>query len=104
MPAIHGAKPQSSQSNLTPTYEFIFHLVKGLGYKYEHTLVLLKHDPKSLNPLEGSGYLRRIRDYPRPSSLDSQEMSLICMSFKGLTFTVGSMARDSFDRCAQLYL
>jgi DNA modification methylase len=40
-------KPQSSKSNLTPTYEFIFHLVKGLGYKYEHTLVPLKHSTKS---------------------------------------------------------
>jgi DNA modification methylase len=40
-------KPQSSKSNLTPTYEFIFHLVKGLGYKYEHTLIPLKHDTKS---------------------------------------------------------
>jgi len=36
-------KPQSSKSNLTPTYEFIFHLVKGLDYKYRHTLAPLKH-------------------------------------------------------------
>ena len=39
-------KPQSSKSNLTPTYEFIFHLVKELGYKYEHTLVPHKHEYK----------------------------------------------------------
>ena len=31
-------KPQSSKNNLTPTYEFIFHLVKTKDYKYEHTL------------------------------------------------------------------
>ena len=31
-------KPQSSKNNLTPTYEFIFHLVKTRDYKYEHTL------------------------------------------------------------------
>ena len=39
-------KPQSSKSNLTPTYEFIFHLVKGLDYKYRHTLAPLKHSTK----------------------------------------------------------
>ncbi|MDB2411878.1 DNA methyltransferase [Litoricolaceae bacterium] len=31
-------KPQSSKNNLTPTYEFIFHLVKTKDYKYQHTL------------------------------------------------------------------
>lgn len=31
-------KPTSSKTNLTQTYEFIFHLVKSLDYRYEHTL------------------------------------------------------------------
>ncbi len=30
-------KPSSSKSNLTPSYEFIFHLVKSLNYEYEPT-------------------------------------------------------------------
>ena len=31
-------KPSSSKTNLTPSYEFIFHLVKSLNYEYEPTL------------------------------------------------------------------
>jgi site-specific DNA-methyltransferase (adenine-specific) len=37
-------KPQSSKNNLTPTYEFIFHLVKTKDYKYEHTLAPQKNN------------------------------------------------------------
>ena len=40
-------KPSSSKTNLTPTYEFIFHLVKELGYKYDQILAPLKHTTRS---------------------------------------------------------
>jgi len=43
-------KPQSSKSSLTPTYEFIFHLVKELGYKYDHTLSPMKHTTRPSHP------------------------------------------------------
>jgi DNA modification methylase len=43
-------KPSSSKTNLNPTYEFIFHLVKGLGYKYQHTLLPQKHTSASHAP------------------------------------------------------
>jgi DNA modification methylase len=44
-------KPSSSKNNLCPTYEFIFHLVKSMDYKYNHTLIPLKEDTKpSLAP------------------------------------------------------
>ena len=39
-------KPSSSKSNLSPTYEFIFHLVKTNEYKYYPTLAPLKHSTK----------------------------------------------------------
>ena len=39
-------KPSSSKNNLCPTYEFIFHLVKSMDYKYNHTLIPLKEDTK----------------------------------------------------------
>ena len=39
-------KPSSSKSNLSQTYEFIFHLVRSLGYKYRHTLSPMKHEYK----------------------------------------------------------
>jgi len=39
-------KPSSSKTNLSQTYEFIFHLVKSLNYKYQHTLGPMKHDYK----------------------------------------------------------
>ena len=39
-------KPSSSKNNLCPTYEFIFHLVKSMDYKYNHTLAPLKEDTK----------------------------------------------------------
>jgi DNA modification methylase len=39
-------KPSSSKSNLSQTYEFIFHLVRSLGYKYQHTLSPMKHEYK----------------------------------------------------------
>ena len=35
-------KPSSSKTNLTPSYEFIFHLTKSMKYYYEHTLTKLK--------------------------------------------------------------
>jgi DNA modification methylase len=35
-------KPTSSKTNLTQSYEFIFHLVKSLDYRYEHTLSEMK--------------------------------------------------------------
>lgn len=39
-------KPSSSKSNLNPTYEFIFHLVKNSDYKYYPTLSPLKDSTK----------------------------------------------------------
>ena len=39
-------KPSSSKSNLNPTYEFIFHLVKNNHYKYYPTLSPLKDSTK----------------------------------------------------------
>ena len=39
-------KPSSSKSNLNPTYEFIFHLVKNADYKYYPTLSPLKDSTK----------------------------------------------------------
>lgn len=43
-------KPQSSKTNLTPSYEFIFHLVKSLDYKYDPTLIPVKHSTKPSLP------------------------------------------------------
>ena len=39
-------KPSSSKSNLCPSYEYIFHLVKSNDYKYNLTLAPLKHTTK----------------------------------------------------------
>jgi DNA modification methylase len=39
-------KPHSSKTSLTPTYEFIFHLVRSSGYKYNQTLAPSKTDSK----------------------------------------------------------
>ena len=39
-------KPHSSRSSLSPTYEFIFHLVRSKGYKYRRTLVPSKYDTR----------------------------------------------------------
>ena len=39
-------KPSSSKSNLTSSYEYIFHLVKSNDYKYYPTLAPLKHTTK----------------------------------------------------------
>jgi len=39
-------KPSSSKSNLCPSYEYIFHLVKTNDYKYYPTLTPLKHTTK----------------------------------------------------------
>ena len=39
-------KPSSTKSNLTPTYEFIFHLVLSNDYKYYPTLAPLKHSTR----------------------------------------------------------
>jgi site-specific DNA-methyltransferase (adenine-specific) len=43
-------KPSSSKSNLTPTYEFIFHFVKQLDYKYKLTKSPLSKNTKSSHP------------------------------------------------------
>ena len=44
-------KPSSSKSNLTPSYEFIFHLVKSTDYLYNRTPTKLNSDSKiSLPP------------------------------------------------------
>jgi len=43
-------KPSSSKSNLTPSYEFIFHLVKQLEYDYYPTPTPLKDSTKPSHP------------------------------------------------------
>ena len=40
-------KPSSSKTNLTPSYEFIFHLVKSLEYDYVPTLTSLSEKTKA---------------------------------------------------------
>ena len=48
-------KPSSSKSNLCPTYEFIFHLVKGDNYYYNLTLSPLKNSSKASLPPRHKG-------------------------------------------------
>lgn len=43
-------KPSSTKSNLTPSYEFIFHFVKEMDYNYKLILSPLKHNDKPSNP------------------------------------------------------
>ena len=43
-------KPSSSKTNLTPSYEFIFHLVKSGEYDYYPTLTPLKDSTKPSHP------------------------------------------------------
>ena len=43
-------KPSSSKSNLTPSYEFIFHLVKSMEYNYYPTLTKLSDKTKPSLP------------------------------------------------------
>lgn len=43
-------KPSSSKSNLTPSYEFIFHLVKSMDYDYYPTLTKLSEKTKPSLP------------------------------------------------------
>ena len=43
-------KPSSSKSNLTPSYEFIFHLVKSMEYDYYPTLTKLSDKTKPSLP------------------------------------------------------
>ena len=43
-------KPSSSKSNLCPTYEFIFHLVKSSDYIYNPTLAPIKDSTKPSHP------------------------------------------------------
>jgi len=43
-------KPSSSKSNLTPSYEFIFHLIKSLDYNYYRTLTPLNEKTKPSLP------------------------------------------------------
>jgi site-specific DNA-methyltransferase (adenine-specific) len=58
-------KPSSSKSNLTPSYEFIFHLVKSMDYDYYPTLTKLSEKTKpSLPPRH-----RNVNgDYPKSVS------------------------------------
>lgn len=44
------AKPSSTKTNLTPSYEFIFHLVKSHEYYYVPTLTLLSSKTKASLP------------------------------------------------------
>ena len=48
-------KPSSSKSNLCPTYEFIFHLVKDNSYYYDLTLAPLKDSTKASLPPRHKG-------------------------------------------------
>lgn len=48
-------KPSSSKSNLCPTYEFIFHLVKDNSYYYNLTLSPLKDSTKASHPPRHKG-------------------------------------------------
>jgi site-specific DNA-methyltransferase (adenine-specific) len=48
-------KPSSSKSNLCPTYEFIFHLVKDNSYYYNLTLAPLKDSTKASLPPRHKG-------------------------------------------------
>jgi DNA modification methylase len=58
-------KPSSSKSNLTPSYEFIFHLVKTMDYDYYPTLTKLSNKTKpSLPPRHRSVN----GDYPKSVS------------------------------------
>lgn len=58
-------KPSSSKSNLTPSYEFIFHLVKTMDYDYYPTLTKLSDKTKpSLPPRHRSVN----GDYPKSVS------------------------------------
>jgi len=43
-------KPSSSKSNLTPSYEFIFHLTKSMEYDYYPTLTILSDKTKPSLP------------------------------------------------------
>ena len=43
-------KPSSSKSNLTPSYEFIFHLTKSMNYDYYRTLTSLNDKTKPSLP------------------------------------------------------
>ena len=45
----YNPKPSSSKSNLCPSYEYIFHLVKSSDYKYKLSLAPLKHTTKPSN-------------------------------------------------------
>ena len=60
-------KPSSSKSNLTPSYEFIFHLVKSKDYYYNPTLTELSSNSKpSLPPRHRSAdgsYSKTISPY-----------------------------------------
>ena len=54
-------KPSSTKTNLTPTYEFIFHLVKSLDYYYSPTLTSLSDKTKpSLPPRHRSSKLNSL--------------------------------------------
>ena len=58
-------KPSSSKTNLTPSYEFIFHFVKDVVYKYSLTLAPLKHNDKPSLPPRHRGVGKSITSvYP----------------------------------------
>jgi DNA modification methylase len=57
-------KPSSTKSNLTPTYEFIFHLVLSSDYKYYPTLAPLKHSTRP-------SHSPRHRNLANPSNVPS---------------------------------
>jgi DNA modification methylase len=64
-------KPSSSKTNLTPSYEFIFHLVKSSDYHYSPTLTSLSEKTKpSLPPRHRSikdGSIKSVSPYiPNP--------------------------------------
>jgi DNA modification methylase len=66
------AKPTPVRTNHTPSYEFIFHLVKSKNYHYEPVLTKLSENTKPSNPprhrnAKGSGEISKITPYiPNP--------------------------------------
>ena len=67
-------KPSSSKTNLCPTYEFIFHLVKDNEYFYNLTLSPLKNSRPSLPPRHKSKKLSRYQSSPYIPNKDGKNM------------------------------
>ena len=59
-------KPSSTKSNLTPTYEFIFHLVKSLDYDYYPTKTILSDKTKPSLPPRHRSYTGKYSDIITP--------------------------------------